>query len=487
MTTALLPNAPMQLFVGGRWTDGEEGFSVEDPATGEALGEVASASPREGVLALDAAAAAQDAWAATAPRVRAEILRAAFETIHAQAERFTVLISLESGKTLAEAHAELDYGADFLRWYAEEAVRPDGDYRLAPTGDKRILTSTQPVGPCLLITPWNFPLAMVTRKVGPALAAGCTAIVKPPSQTPLTALAMAEVLEACGLPAGVLSVLPTANPGALVLPLLADRRLRKFSFTGSTEVGRRLAEQAAGNLLRTSMELGGNAPFVVFADADLERAVQSAELAKLRNTGQSCTAANRFLVEEPVAEEFGLRLAERLSSRRLGPGTAPESEVGPLIDAAARDRVAGLVQAALDGGAQPLAGAVAADGPGYFYPPTLLTGVAAGAPILHEEIFAPVAPLTTFAGEREALALANATDWGLVGYLHTRELDRALRVADALQVGMVGLNRGMVSEASAPFGGVKQSGLGREGGAEGIREYQELKYLAVAISSGDGS
>jgi len=477
----------MQLFVGGRWTDGEEGFSVEDPATGEALGEVASASPREGVLALDAAAAAQDAWAATAPRVRAEILRAAFETIHAQAERFTVLISLESGKTLAEAHAELDYGADFLRWYAEEAVRPDGDYRLAPTGDKRILTSTQPVGPCLLITPWNFPLAMVTRKVGPALAAGCTAIVKPPSQTPLTALAMAEVLEACGLPAGVLSVLPTANPGALVLPLLADRRLRKFSFTGSTEVGRRLAEQAAGNLLRTSMELGGNAPFVVFADADLERAVESAELAKLRNTGQSCTAANRFLVEEPVAEEFGLRLAERLSSRRLGPGTAPESEVGPLIDAAARDRVAGLVQAALDGGAQPLAGAVAADGPGYFYPPTLLTGVAAGAPILHEEIFAPVAPLTTFAGEREALALANATDWGLVGYLHTRELDRALRVADALQVGMVGLNRGMVSEASAPFGGVKQSGLGREGGAEGIREYQELKYLAVAISSGDGS
>jgi len=487
MTTALLPNAPMQLFVGGRWTDGEEGFSVEDPATGEALGEVASAGPREGVLALDAAAAAQDAWAATAPRVRAEILRAAFETIHAQAERFTVLISLESGKTLAEAHAELDYGADFLRWYAEEAVRPDGDYRLAPTGDKRILTSTQPVGPCLLITPWNFPLAMVTRKVGPALAAGCTAIVKPPSQTPLTALAMAEVLEACGLPAGVLSVLPTANPGALVLPLLADRRLRKFSFTGSTEVGRRLAEQAAGNLLRTSMELGGNAPFVVFADADLERAVESAELAKLRNTGQSCTAANRFLVEEPVAEEFGLRLAERLSSRRLGPGTAPESEVGPLIDAAARDRVAGLVQAALDGGAQPLAGAVAADGPGYFYPPTLLTGVAAGAPILHEEIFAPVAPLTTFAGEREALALANATDWGLVGYLHTRELDRALRVADALQVGMVGLNRGMVSEASAPFGGVKQSGLGREGGAEGIREYQELKYLAVAISSGDGS
>jgi len=477
----------MQLFVGGRWTDGEEGFSVEDPATGEALGEVASAGPREGVLALDAAAAAQDAWAATAPRVRAEILRAAFETIHAQAERFTVLISLESGKTLAEAHAELDYGADFLRWYAEEAVRPDGDYRLAPTGDKRILTSTQPVGPCLLITPWNFPLAMVTRKVGPALAAGCTAIVKPPSQTPLTALAMAEVLEACGLPAGVLSVLPTANPGALVLPLLADRRLRKFSFTGSTEVGRRLAEQAAGNLLRTSMELGGNAPFVVFADADLERAVESAELAKLRNTGQSCTAANRFLVEEPVAEEFGLRLAERLSSRRLGPGTAPESEVGPLIDAAARDRVAGLVQAALDGGAQPLAGAVAADGPGYFYPPTLLTGVAAGAPILHEEIFAPVAPLTTFAGEREALALANATDWGLVGYLHTRELDRALRVADALQVGMVGLNRGMVSEASAPFGGVKQSGLGREGGAEGIREYQELKYLAVAISSGDGS
>jgi succinate-semialdehyde dehydrogenase/glutarate-semialdehyde dehydrogenase len=478
--TSTLPHVPTQLFLGGRWSDAEEGFAVEDPATGEPLCEVASGGPRDGTRALDAAAAAQDDWASTAPRVRAELLRAAFEAIHAQADRFTRLMSYESGKTLAESRAELDYGAEFLRWYAEEAVRPDGDYRLAPSGDKRILTSAQPVGPCLLITPWNFPLAMVTRKVGPALAAGCTAIVKPPSQTPLTALAMAEVFGACGLPPGVLSMLPTADAGALVTPLLRDRRLRKLSFTGSTEVGRRLAEQAAGNLLRTSMELGGNAPFVVFADADIDRAVDSAELAKLRNTGQSCTAANRFLVEEPVAEEFGGRLAERLASRRLGPGTAPDSEVGPLIDAAARDRVAGLVRAALDGGARALAGARVGDGPGYFFAPTLLTDVPAGAPILEEEIFGPVAPLTTFAGEREALELANATDWGLVGYLHTRDLDRALRVADRMQVGMVGLNRGMVSEASAPFGGIKQSGLGREGGAEGLREYQELRYLAVA-------
>jgi succinate-semialdehyde dehydrogenase/glutarate-semialdehyde dehydrogenase len=477
---AVLSSAPTQMFLAGEWLDAARGFVVEDPASGAPLCEVAAAGPREGEAALAAAASVQDAWAPTPTRTRSEILRAAFEQVRAQADRFTVLMSLESGKTVAEARAELEYGAEFLRWYAEEAVRPEGDYRMGPTGDKRVLTSAHPVGPCLLITPWNFPLAMLTRKVGPALAAGCTAIVKPAGQTPLTALAFAQVLEDCGLPKGVLSVLPTDRSGELAEPLLTDRRLRKLSFTGSTEVGRRLAERAARNLMRTSMELGGNAPFLVFADADLEGAVDAAVLAKLRNTGQSCTAANWFLVQEEVAEPFVSRLVERLTGLRLGRGTDPATDVGPLIDGAACARVHDLVVAAVGDGARVLVGGAAGDGDGHFYPPTVLADVAVDAAIVRTEIFGPVAPVCPFATEDEAVRLANATDSGLVAYVHTRRLDRALRVADRLEAGMVGVNRGMVSEASAPFGGVKQSGLGREGGGAGLREYQELKYLAVA-------
>jgi len=477
---AVLERVPRQLFLAGRWKDGREGLMVEDPATGEPLCEVADAGPEDARRALDAATTVQERWAATRARVRSELLRAAFEAVHARADELVLLMTLESGKPLAEARAELEYGADFLRWYAEEAVRPPGDYRFAPGGDKRILMTAQPVGPCLLITPWNFPLAMVTRKLGPALAAGCTAIVKPPAQTPLTALVLAEILEDCGLPEGVLSVLPTGRAAALVEPLLADRRLRKLSFTGSTEVGRQLAARAAGNLLRISMELGGNAPFLVFEDADLPRAVDSAVLAKLRNTGQSCTAANRFLVHEQVSEEFGARFAARLASLTVGRGTDPEVAVGPLIDAEARERVEALVHGAVDRGAELLCGGEAPAGPGYFYRPTLLGSVPGDAPITRAEIFAPVAPISTFTNEEEALRLANATDWGLVAFVHTHQLERALRVGERLQVGMVGINRGMVSEASAPFGGVKQSGLGREGGAEGMREYLDTKYLAVA-------
>lgn len=479
--TATLQRTPTQLFLAGQWEDAEHGaFAVENPALGTTLCDVADAGAGDARRALDAAAGVQDRWAETPSRGRSEILRRAFELVHERADHLTLVMTLESGKPLAEARAEIDYGAVFLRWYAEEAVRPGGGYRAAPGGDKRILTSTHPVGPCLLITPWNFPLAMVTRKVGPALAAGCTAIVKPPAETPLTALAFAEIMEASGLPAGVMSVLPTSNSGALVAPLLEDRRLRKLSFTGSTEVGRLLAERAAPNLLRVSLELGGNAPFLVFEDADLDRAVDAAELAKLRNSGQSCTAANRFLVHEHVGEAFCARLAERLADAAVGPGTEPGVDVGPLINATARERVERLVGAAVEQGARTLCGGGAPNCPGYFYPPTLLTDVAADAPIMREEIFAPVAPVSTFRSEDEAVQMANDTDAGLVAFVHTSSLDRSLRLGDQLRVGMVGVNRGMVSEASAPFGGVKQSGLGREGGAEGLREYQDTRYMAVA-------
>jgi succinate-semialdehyde dehydrogenase / glutarate-semialdehyde dehydrogenase len=481
MTASAVQRIETRLFLAGHWADGERSaFAVENPALGETLCDVADGGASDARQALDAAAEAQDRWAATPSRVRSEILRSAFELVHERADQLALIMTLESGKPLAEARAEIDYGADFLRWYAEEAVRPAGGYGPAPSGDKRVLTSTYPVGPCLLITPWNFPLAMITRKLGPALAAGCTAIVKPAPETPLTALALAEIMEACDLPAGVLSVLPTSDSRALVAPLLDDRRLRKLSFTGSTEVGRLLAERAAPNLLRISMELGGNAPFLVFEDADLERAVDAAVLAKLRNTGQSCTAANRFLVHERLGEAFGLRLAERLADATVGPGTDEAVDVGPLISATARDRVERLVDAALQQGAELLCGGEAPNGPGYFYRPTLLAKVASDAPIARSEIFAPVAPVSTFASDEEALRKANDTESGLVAFVHTSDLDRALRLADRLQVGMVGINRGMVSEASAPFGGVKQSGLGREGGAEGLREYQDTRYMAVA-------
>jgi succinate-semialdehyde dehydrogenase/glutarate-semialdehyde dehydrogenase len=472
-------HVPRGLLVGGRWIDPDAGFAVEDPSTGEELCEVGDARPEHAAAALDAAADAQEAWAATAPRTRSEILHGAFDRVHAESERFATLISLETGKTLAESRGEVVYGAEFLRWFAEEAVRPDGDFRVSPSADKRILASSRPVGPCLLVTPWNFPLAMITRKAGPALAAGCTAIVKPAPQTPLTALAIAEALVDCGLPEGVLSVLPTTGAAELVEPLLADRRLRKVSFTGSTAVGRLLATQAAPNLLRTSFELGGNAPFIVFDDADVERAVAGAMAAKLRNSGQSCTAANRILVQEGVADELSQALAAQLAAQRPGRYTDPDADVGPLIDATARERVRGLVDRAVAAGASVLAGGEAPGGPGYFYAPTLLAGVAADADVVVNEIFGPVVSVRTFVDEDDAVRQANATDAGLVAYLHTSDMDRALRVSDRLDVGMVGLNRGLVSEVAAPFGGVKQSGLGREGGYAGIREYQETFYLAL--------
>jgi succinate-semialdehyde dehydrogenase/glutarate-semialdehyde dehydrogenase len=456
-------------------------FAVEDPATGTTICEVADASPQDALHALDAAAAAQDGWAATAPRARAEVLRRAFDLLVARTDEIAALITLEMGKSLAESRAEVAYGAEFLRWFSEEAVRVTGEWKTNAAGDGRVLTMRQPVGPCLLITPWNVPLAMPTRKIGPALAAGCTAVLKPAEQTPLTALLLADVLAEAGLPDGVLNVVPTSDPGPVTEPLLRDPRLRKVSFTGSTAVGRLLLERSAPNVLRTSMELGGNAPFVVCADADLDAAVEGALVAKMRNIGEACIAANRFLVHADVAAEFARRLAERMSAMVVGPGSRDGVQVGPLIDGAQRDKVVELVADATDRGARVVTGGRAPDGPGYFYPPTVLTDVPAAARVNREEIFGPVAPITVFTDEDDAVRAANDTEFGLVAYLYTRDIGRAVRISERLQTGMVGLNRGLVSDAAAPFGGVKQSGLGREGGSSGIDEYLETKYVALGL------
>ncbi|GAA2084677.1 NAD-dependent succinate-semialdehyde dehydrogenase [Actinomadura alba] len=471
--------APQGLFIGGAWTDAAATFKVTDPATGEVVAEVADATGPDAVRALDAAAGAQATWAATAPRTRAEILRRAFELMTERAESLARLATVEMGRPLAESRAEVAYAADFLRWFAEEAVRIGGDHRVAPTGDYRIVTARQPVGPCYLITPWNFPLAMVTRKVAPALAAGCTMVLKPAEATPLSALRLAELLADAGVPDGVFNVIPTLSPAEVTGALLADGRLRKLSFTGSTEVGRRLLAQSAPGVLRTSMELGGNAPFLVLDDADVAAAVEGAMVAKMRNAGQSCVAANRFLVHAAVADEFTEALRERLAALRTGPGLDPGSQVGPLIDAKARDKVGELVADAERRGAKLRLGGRPVPGPGSFYPPTLLTGVPEDAPITQQEIFGPVAAIAAYDDEQSMVAAANATSAGLVAFVYTRDLDRALRVGDALEAGMVGINRGLVSNAAAPFGGIKQSGLGREGGLEGIDEYLEVKYLAI--------
>ena len=459
---------------------GEHGtLPVQDPSTGEVLAEVADASPADAIAALDAAVEAAPAWAAHPPRERGEILRRAFETILSRADDLALLMTLEMGKPLAESRSEIVYAAEFLRWFSEEAVRIDGRYASAPGGNGRLLTMRQPVGPCLLITPWNFPLAMGTRKVGPAIAAGCTMVVKPAQQTPLSMLAFAQILEECGLPGGVLNLITSSSAGATSAPLIADQRLRKLSFTGSTEVGRLLMSQASETLLRLSMELGGNAPFLVFGDADLDAAVQGAVLAKMRNGGEACTAANRFHVHESVAGEFTERLAQRIGGMKLGRGTEPGIELGPLIDGKQRDKVAELVQDAVDRGAKPLAGGNAVDGPGYFYEATVLGDIDAGSRLMTEEIFGPVAPVVTFSTEEEAIRAANASQYGLAAYLFTTDLKRALRVSEALQTGMIGLNQGIVSNPAAPFGGIKQSGFGREGGPEGINEYLATKYLAI--------
>jgi succinate-semialdehyde dehydrogenase/glutarate-semialdehyde dehydrogenase len=477
----VVENTPTGIYIGGSWRDGTRRFAVEDPSTARELVSVADGTEDDAAAALDAACAAQGDWASTPPRERGEILRRAFETIVRDADDLALLMTMEMGKPLAESRAEVTYAAEFFRWYAEQAVRIDGRFSRDPSGGSRLLTMKQPVGPCLLITPWNFPMAMGTRKIGPAVAAGCTMVLKPAQLTPLSMLALTRILDEAGLPAGVLNVVPSSSASRIANRLMADHRLRKVSFTGSTEVGRALMEQAAPQLLRLSMELGGNAPFLVFDDADLDAAVDGAVIAKMRNIGESCVAANRFHVASSLAGEFGARLARRLAEMPVGRGTEPDVAVGPLVSDEQRGKVRDLVDDAVTRGAKVLTGGGAPDRPGYFYQPTVLADVPAGAEMMRTEIFGPVAPIYPFAEEPEAVAAANDSEFGLVAYVYTRDLSRAVRVAEALEVGMVGLNRGMVSNPAAPFGGVKQSGFGREGGPEGLEEYLSTKYVAVQV------
>lgn len=478
----LLDSIPTGLFIGGVWRPSSDGatFDVLDPSTGAVLLAIADATVEDGEAALAAATAAQRGWATTAPRVRAEILRSAFEAVTRRADDFALLMTLEMGKPLAEARGEVGYGAEFLRWFSEETARISGRFSTSPDGNSRLLVTKRPVGPCLFITPWNFPLAMATRKIAPAIAAGCTMVLKPAALTPLTALLFAQVLQEVGLPAGVLNVIQTTRAGAVTAPLIKDSRLRKLSFTGSTEVGRRLIADAADQVLRVSMELGGNAPLLVFADADLDRAVDGAMLAKMRNGGEACTAANRILVQDSVAEEFSTRFIARMAAHTVARGTDPNCKTGPLVDEGTRAKVHELVLDAISAGATLALGGSAIDGPGFFYQPTVLTSVPTTARICHEEVFGPVAPITTFSTEAEAIKLANDTEFGLVAYAFTRDLNRGLRLAEELEVGMFGLNTGIVSNPAAPFGGVKQSGMGREGGLEGIEEYLETRYIGIA-------
>ncbi len=474
----LLAKVPHQLYIGGEWVDGTSGrvIHVTDPATDATIKTIADASVDDGRRALDAAVAAADAWAATAPRARGEILRRAFDLLQERRDDFALLMTLEMGKPLAEANGEVTYGGEFLRWFSEEAVRIAGRYGTNPEGTGRMIVSQHPVGPCFLITPWNFPLAMATRKIAPALAAGCTVVIKPAELTPLTTLYFAKLLEDAGLPGGVVNVITTSTSGVVSAPIIADPRLRKLSFTGSTEVGRRLIEQSAKNVLRTSMELGGNAPFVVFEDADLDKAVDGAMLAKFRNIGEACTAANRFIVHDSVADEFARRVTERVNRFRVGRGTEDGVTIGPLINEDAVAKALALVTDAVTRGARVLTGGDEIDGDGNFFEPTVITDVAAGSDILREEIFGPVLSIVRFTDEAEAVRIANDTEFGLVSYVFTKDLARGQRMVDALQTGMMGLNVGVVSNAAAPFGGVKQSGLGREGGLEGIHEYLYTKY-----------
>jgi succinate-semialdehyde dehydrogenase / glutarate-semialdehyde dehydrogenase len=478
-------SVPTGLFIGGEWQPAENGatFPVDDPSTGRTLADVADASPADGLRALDAAEKAQPSWAAVPPRERSDILRRAHDIILERQEDLALLMTLEMGKPLSEARGEVAYAAGFFRWFSEEAVRIDGGYATAPDGQSRLLVMKQPVGPCVLITPWNFPIAMGTRKIGPAVAAGCTMVVKPAEQTPLSMLALAAIMKEAGLPDGVLNLVTTTDPASVMEPIIRDGRARKLSFTGSTAVGRKLLEQCADKVMRTSLELGGNAPFLVFEDADLDAAVEGAMLAKMRNIGEACTAANRFYVHSSVAEEFSRRLAERMSALPIGRGVEDGVVVGPLIDADARDKVDALVADAVERGARVLTGGDPLDREGYFYPPTVLSGVPHDARMRHEEIFGPVAPITTFETEEEAVTAANDTEYGLVSYIFTRDFDRALRLSERIETGMVGLNQGIVSNPAAPFGGMKQSGLGREGGHLGIDEFLEIKYVAVATSA----
>jgi succinate-semialdehyde dehydrogenase/glutarate-semialdehyde dehydrogenase len=480
---AVLESVPRQLYIGGEWRDGSEGgtIAVTDPATEETLVEVADATPDDAKAALGAADEMQKEWGSHPPRERGEILRRAWEMIVERTDDLALLMTLEMGKTIAESKAEITYAGEFFRWFAEEAVRIDGRYAVAPNGAGRLLTMKQPIGPSILITPWNFPMAMGTRKIGPAVAAGCTMVMKPAQQTPLSMLALAKILEEAGLPGGVLNVITASSSGSTMGPLIEDPRTRKLSFTGSTEVGSKLMEQAAKRVLKTSMELGGNAPFLVFDDADIDDAVEGAMIAKMRNIGEACTAANRFHVAGPVADEFASKLAEKMGALKLGRGTEDGVDVGPLINEDQREKVRELVDDAREKGAHVVVGGRIPDGRGYFYEPTVLSDVPDNARLLKEEIFGPVAPVKGFSSEEEAIAAANDTDFGLVAYVYTRDIKRALRVSEGLETGMVGLNQGMVSNPAAPFGGVKLSGIGREGGYEGIEEYLETKYVAVNL------
>ncbi|QBR93114.1 NAD-dependent succinate-semialdehyde dehydrogenase [Nocardioides euryhalodurans] len=477
-----LTDLPLDLWVGGRAVPAsDEGrFDVLDPATGEVLTSVANGTVDDAMACVDAAAAAAEAWAATAPRQRAEVLRRAFELMTARSDELAHLISLENGKALPDARGEVAYAAEFFRWYAEEAVRAAGSVMTAPSGANRIVVLQQPVGIAVLVTPWNFPAAMATRKIGPALAAGCTVVLKPASDTPLTALLMARILDDAGVPAGVVNVLPARRSGEVVSAMLHDPRVRKLSFTGSTEVGRVLLREAADQVVNCSMELGGNAPFLVFEDADLDAAVDGAMVAKMRNAGEACTAANRFFVHADVAADFSRRLADRMAGMVVGPGTDDATEVGPLVNEESAAKVDDLVRGAVAAGAQVVVGGGRPEREGFYYSPTVLVDVPRGAEILGEEIFGPVAPVVTFTDEDEVVAMANDTEFGLVSYVYTGDLARGLRVSERLDSGMVGLNRGLVSDPAAPFGGTKQSGIGREGGHEGMLDYLESKYVAVS-------
>jgi succinate-semialdehyde dehydrogenase/glutarate-semialdehyde dehydrogenase len=478
----VLDLVPDQLLIAGKWQSASDGatFEVTDPATGKVLKKISDASYQDGQLAMSAAHEAQEGWGRTAPRVRAEILRAAFEKVTQMSDDFATLMSMEMGKPFAEAKGEVAYGAEFLRWFSEEAPRIDGRYTTAPDGKNRLLVLKRPIGPALLITPWNFPLAMATRKIGPAIAAGCTSILKPAALTPLTSLLFAKVLVEVGVPAGVVNVIQTTRVQDVTGPLIKDARLRKLSFTGSTQVGRKLIADSAQQVLKVSMELGGNAPFLVFEDADIDKAVEGAMLAKLRNMGEACTAANRFLIHESVADEFSRKLTEKMSALKVARGLEEGSNIGPLIDEKSRQAVHALVQDAKTKGAQVLLGGEIPVGDGYFYPPTVLKNVPETCEILSNEIFGPVAPICTFKTEDEAVSMANNTEYGLVAYAFTKDLNRGLRLAERLETGMFGLNTGLVSNPAGPFGGVKQSGLGREGSHEGIEEYLETVYVGIA-------
>ncbi|MDO8933069.1 MAG: NAD-dependent succinate-semialdehyde dehydrogenase [Rhodocyclaceae bacterium] len=469
------------IYINGVWRPAADSsrFDVIDPANETLLASVADATVADAVAAVDAAYAAGPAWAAKSPRERAEVLRRAFELMMENKEALARMITLESGKALAEARGEVAYAAEFLRWFSEEAVRILGEISTAPSGNNKIIVLRQPIGVAVFVTPWNFPAAMATRKIGPALAAGCTVVLKPAKETPLTALAMAEIFELAGVPPGVVNVVPTTRSRQSVQVMLHDKRVRKFSFTGSTETGRVLLTQAAENVVKCSMELGGNAPFIVFADADLDVALAAAMVAKMRNGGESCTAANRFYVEKPVAAEFARRFAALMAEVKVGHGLDDGVQLGPLVNGSTRNKVAAIVAEAIADGATLLTGGQALAGKGFYYAPTVLADVASDARILKQEIFGPVAPIATFEGEDEAVALANDTEFGLVSFVHTRDLAKALRVAERIESGMVGINRGVVSDPAAPFGGWKQSGVGREGAHDGILEYLESKYIAA--------